>query len=79
MATLTPPQAAPKWTHTPEDVLRLTKEALAQYSAIEDSVAALAPTECNFESVRRMPSSCYGSVTDVIFRSHQVFVSRTTR
>ncbi|KAH9891674.1 Metalloprotease [Cubamyces lactineus] len=51
MATLTPPQAAPKWTHTPEDVIRLTKDALAEYSATEDSVAALAPAECNFESV----------------------------
>ncbi|KAJ8501920.1 hypothetical protein ONZ51_g322 [Trametes cubensis] len=51
MATLTPPQAAPKWTHTPEEVIRLTKEALAKYSIIEDSVAALTPAECTFESV----------------------------
>ena len=79
MATLTPPQTAPKWTHTPEDVIRLTKDALAEYSATEDSVAALAPAECNFESVRHAPFSCHGIVTDMGFRRRQVFVSCSAR
>ena len=52
MASLNPPQAAPKWTHSPEDVLKLTKDAIADYRALEDRVAALKPEECNFESVR---------------------------
>ena len=51
MASLNPPQAAPKWTHTPEDVLKLTEDAIAEYRALEDRVAALKPEECNFESV----------------------------
>lgn len=52
MASLNPPQAAPKWTHTPEEVLKLTKDAIAEFRALEDSVAALKPEECNFDSVR---------------------------
>ncbi|KAI0771258.1 Metalloprotease [Trametes elegans] len=51
MASLNPPQAAPKWTHTPEEVLKLTKEAIDKQRALEDRVAALKPEECNFESV----------------------------
>ncbi|KAI0372212.1 Metalloprotease [Pilatotrama ljubarskyi] len=51
MATLTPPQAAPRWTHAPEEVLKLTKDAIMEYRATEDRVAALRPEECNFESV----------------------------
>ncbi|KAI0822314.1 Metalloprotease [Trametes gibbosa] len=51
MASLNPPQAAPKWTHTPEEVLKLTKEAIAEYRALEDRVAALKPEQCNFDSL----------------------------
>ncbi|KAI8969624.1 Metalloprotease [Trametes punicea] len=51
MASLNPPQAAPKWTHTPDSVLKLTKDAIAEYRALEDRVAALKPEECTFESV----------------------------
>ncbi|OSD07237.1 Metalloprotease [Trametes coccinea BRFM310] len=51
MAALIPPQAPLQWNHTPEDILRLTKEAIAEYRAVEDRVAALAPAECTFESV----------------------------
>ncbi|KAI0349471.1 Metalloprotease [Trametes cingulata] len=50
-ATLAPPQAAPKWNHTPEEVLKLTKDAIAEYRAVEDRVATLKPEECDFESV----------------------------
>lgn len=52
MASLNPPQAAPKWTHTPEEVLKLTKDAIAEYRALEDRVASLKPEDCNFETVR---------------------------
>ncbi|CDO71484.1 hypothetical protein BN946_scf184909.g78 [Trametes cinnabarina] len=51
MAALIPPQAPPQWSHTPEDILRLTNEAITEYRAIEDSVAALVPEECTFESL----------------------------
>ncbi|KII91031.1 hypothetical protein PLICRDRAFT_39628 [Plicaturopsis crispa FD-325 SS-3] len=51
MASLTPPQAAPSWTHSPEDVLKLTKEAIESEKQLQDKVATLAPEECNFESV----------------------------
>lgn len=51
MASLNPPQAAPKWTHTPEEVLKLTKEAIAEERARLDKIAALKPEECTFESV----------------------------
>ncbi|KAI0372191.1 Metalloprotease [Pilatotrama ljubarskyi] len=51
MTAPTLPQAAPKWTHAPEDVLRLTEEAIAEDKATEDRIAALKPEECTFESV----------------------------
>ena len=58
MASLNPPQAAPKWTHTPEEVLKLTTDAIAEYRALEDKVAALKPEECNFESVGTARRRC---------------------
>lgn len=51
MASLTPPQAPPRWNHSPEDVLSITKHALAQNKAVSDTVAALPEAECNFETV----------------------------
>lgn len=51
MASLTPPQSPPKWNHTPEEVLSITKQALAQNKAVSDKVAALPEAECNFETV----------------------------
>ena len=56
MASLNPPQAAPKWTHTPEEVLKLTKEAIEEERARQDKIAALKPEECTFESVRCPPN-----------------------
>ena len=50
MASLTPPQPAPTWTHTADDVLRLTKEAIERDKTALDKVAALKPEECNFDS-----------------------------
>ncbi|KAI0670768.1 Metalloprotease [Trametes maxima] len=51
MTALTPPQPPPRWTHTPEDVQNLTRDAVAEYRAVLDRVAALKPEECTFESV----------------------------
>ena len=52
MASLTPPQPAPKWTHTAQEILDLTKAAIAKHKEAEDKVAALSPEESTFESVR---------------------------
>lgn len=51
MANLTPPQPAPKWTHTAQEILDITKKEIENHKAVEDKVAALSPSECNFESV----------------------------
>lgn len=50
MASLTPPQPPPTWTHSADDVLRLTKEAIQKDKAALDKVAALKPEECTFDS-----------------------------
>ncbi|KAF8225878.1 metallopeptidase MepB [Tricholoma matsutake] len=49
--SLTPPQAPPAWNHSAEDITRLTKEFIANNRAVEDKVGALAPKDCNFQSV----------------------------
>jgi hypothetical protein len=51
MANLTPPQPPPVWTHTPEDVLNLTKEAIKKDREVQDKVAKLPASECNFDTV----------------------------
>ncbi|KAA1469830.1 metallopeptidase MepB [Dentipellis sp. KUC8613] len=51
MPGLTPPQPAPKWSHTAEDITRLTKEAIERDRELQDKVAKLKPEECTFESV----------------------------
>lgn len=61
MTSLKPPQAAPKWTHTPEQVLKLTKEAIEEERTRLDEIGALRSEDCTFESVR--------SRRDAIFRS----------
>ncbi|KAG9227507.1 metalloendopeptidase [Pleurotus ostreatus] len=49
--SLTPPQAAPSWNHTAADIISLTKDAIAKHKATDDKVGALAPEDCNFDSV----------------------------
>ncbi|KAG5638172.1 hypothetical protein H0H81_001469 [Sphagnurus paluster] len=49
--SITPPQPAPLWNHTPEDVTRLNNEYIAANRATQDKVGALAPKDCNFTSV----------------------------
>ncbi|KAF8208884.1 metallopeptidase MepB [Mycena galopus ATCC 62051] len=44
------PQPPPEWTHTPEDVLRLTKKAIDEHRAVEDKIGALQPSECTYGS-----------------------------
>ncbi|KIM89266.1 hypothetical protein PILCRDRAFT_61316 [Piloderma croceum F 1598] len=52
MPSLIPPQLAPTWTHTADDVIRLTKEAIAEARGVQDEVAALPPKGCNMSSLR---------------------------
>ncbi|KAF8208891.1 metallopeptidase MepB [Mycena galopus ATCC 62051] len=45
------PQPPPEWTHTPEDVARLTKKAIDDHRVVDDIVGRLQPSECTYESV----------------------------
>ena len=54
MASLTPPQPPPTWTHSPEDVLRITKEQIQKHKASLDKIGALKEEESNFATVRRV-------------------------
>ena len=73
MANLIPPQAPPSWTHSAEDVMRLTKSAIEEDRKVQDTVGGLAAKDCNYQSVRsihiRIP---YHSPTLFIL---QVFVN----
>ncbi len=51
MASLTPPQPPPSWTHSAEQVLEFTKDAIAKDRELKDRVAALPSADCNFTSV----------------------------
>ncbi|KAB5588391.1 Metallopeptidase MepB [Ceratobasidium theobromae] len=46
-----PPQAPPRWDHTPETVLSFTKEAIETSRKLQDQVAALPEADCNFSTV----------------------------
>ena len=56
LADLKPPQPPPVWTHTPEDILSLTKEAIERHRKVQDRVAKLPDSECNFNTVSAMPT-----------------------
>ncbi|KAL4250649.1 peptidase M3 family protein [Abortiporus biennis] len=51
MVSITPPQPPPKWTHTAKEILDLTKAEIEKHKSVEDKIAALPPSECNFKSV----------------------------
>ncbi|RPD57264.1 hypothetical protein L226DRAFT_572528 [Lentinus tigrinus ALCF2SS1-7] len=51
MASLNPPQEAPKWTHTPGEILKLSMGAVEEERVRLDKIAALTSEECTFESV----------------------------
>jgi hypothetical protein len=55
MTSLTPPQPAPSWSHSPEEIRRLTKELIEKDKKVMDEIAALRAEECNFDSVRLAP------------------------
>ncbi|KAJ7601172.1 hypothetical protein C8J56DRAFT_912335 [Mycena floridula] len=48
---LTPPQAAPAWTHSASEILKTTKDLIESNRKVQDKIAALAPGDCNYESV----------------------------
>ncbi|KAL0947842.1 hypothetical protein HGRIS_013904 [Hohenbuehelia grisea] len=50
-ASVAPPQPAPSWNHTGEDIIRIARETIAEDKKSVDEVGALAPRDCNFTSV----------------------------
>lgn len=46
-----PPQPPLEWNHTPADVVRQTKDALAQFKARHAQIARLSAADRNFSSV----------------------------
>jgi hypothetical protein len=53
MPSLKPPQPPPSWSHTADDITKLTREAIARQRKLDDRVAGLSATDCNFDSVSR--------------------------
>lgn len=51
---LTPPQSAPKWNHSAEDILKLTKEAIQKDREVLDRIGKLPKDQCNFETVSHL-------------------------
>ncbi|EED82275.1 predicted protein [Postia placenta Mad-698-R] len=50
MASLTPPQLALRWSHSADDILSLTKQAITKHGEGLDKIAALPKKDCNFDS-----------------------------
>ncbi|KAJ7601149.1 hypothetical protein C8J56DRAFT_1000085 [Mycena floridula] len=48
---LTPPQAAPAWTHSASEILKTTEDLIESNRKVQDKIAALAPSDCNYESL----------------------------
>ncbi|KAF8993112.1 zincin [Hymenopellis radicata] len=46
-----PPQDAPKWDHSAEQILSLTKESIAEHRAQMDKIGSLAAKDCDFKSL----------------------------
>jgi hypothetical protein len=55
---LSPPQAAPEWNHTPEEMKKLAQDTIAKDKAVKDKVGALAQEECTFSSVSHFLLLC---------------------
>ncbi|KAF8908911.1 metallopeptidase MepB [Gymnopilus junonius] len=47
---IAPPQAAPTWEHTTNDISSLTKQSIEKYRTVMDKVGALDPKDSTFES-----------------------------
>ncbi|KAJ7288404.1 metallopeptidase MepB [Mycena rebaudengoi] len=76
---LTAPQPPPDWNHSPEDVLRLAKEAIIQHRAVADKISAMQPSEYNFESVflaLERAETAYDAVKDCLFFYQNVSPSK---
>ncbi|KAJ7212164.1 metallopeptidase MepB [Mycena pura] len=74
------PKPPPIWTHSPEDVMRLTKDAIAADRAVEDKVASLQPSECTFESLALAAAETdFGTVTEPLCFYKNVSPSKQLR
>jgi hypothetical protein len=49
---LKPPQAIPRWTHSADEVIGLTDDAIKKHREQLDKIAKLPAEDCNFNSVR---------------------------
>ena len=63
MANLSPPQPPPVWTHTPEQVITLTKEAIKKDREVQDRVAKFLASDCNFDTVSITPIPAIAMLT----------------
>ena len=48
---ISPPQAPPKWNHTPAEIAKGADDAIAAHRAVMDKVSAVDPKDANFETV----------------------------
>lgn len=73
MTALIPPQVAPSWTLTPEDVRRVAKETVEQDTQCLDKIARLPASECNFDSVSSkylLDRACSDLIHRCLYVSH---------
>ena len=49
--SLIPPQSPPRWNHSADEILKLTKEAIEHDRTIQDKVGRLDSKDCTFDSV----------------------------
>ncbi|KAJ6508867.1 metallopeptidase MepB [Mycena sanguinolenta] len=78
--TITPPQPPPEWTHSADDVIRLTKESIASHRAVEDKIAALSPSDCTYESlVLEAAETEFESITEPLSFYQNVSPSKQLR
>ena len=76
ISTLKLPQEPLKWTHTPEELISLTKEQIEEDRTFLNKIGALPEAECNFETVSRRFCLQYRPTDSP--RYVQVFVRRVT-
>ncbi|KAF7314194.1 Metallopeptidase MepB [Mycena kentingensis (nom. inval.)] len=77
-----PPQQPLDWSHTPAEVLSLTKELIEKDKANIDRIAALPAAECNFESVfvaLANAEASYDAATDPLAFYQNVSPSKALR
>ncbi|THH20564.1 hypothetical protein EW146_g816 [Bondarzewia mesenterica] len=80
MPQLTPPQPAPSWNHSAEDITRLTKEAIEKDRQLQDKIAALSHDQCNFESLALADGEAiFDSITEPLSFYQNVSPSKEIR